>query len=732
MSRMKKARLNLLACMEGVKSLLLAVLAALAQPLAHAAENLLLSEGVSASLSSAGVYSKTTATGDLLGALTDETLTTYIKANKSGNTATVTITFSDAKVVNRYSVVSNPSKCGNFSFAQNNYRLTNCKLSGLDDQGVWQELDAQTITLNENDPVEETFTFENSMAYLQYKIEFTCTKTVLINEVGLYAVQSYLALNIDNNLGTKYNGKELYGEVYSDHSIFASSSVVVPGDEFLASGNKAYRLRGWKLYAEASDGTKTLLTEGDASPAEFTREPETLYYLEWQYDYALTQSHYGRGSVTGADSYVKLGTPYAISAVPDPGWKFYGWAVKNGEVANETAESTTVTMEDSGEIVALFLPQNAERPEVYVSATSGSDEENHGFSVDSPFASPTYASKVLDLYRTGVVHLAPGDYAIHSTLTVANPIHIVGEGRSATDVTLNYVRLNNVEKICRCVSLNHPGASLSNVALQGGYIESASNTGVFGSLLLVSQGTASNIMATAGYAYGSDAMAAVALMSSQAVLTHSKIYCCTNSDAYLHGDADLRISPTAVYCKGGRMENVLVRDCVQQELFGPGGWTIPVGTAVFLLGGATMVNCTVVDCASGLVGGVYVKDSASKVYNTVVAGCTIPKSVDEKDVLLPSAFGFGSGVSREAALFSCAADDITESVEGTLLAGTRETFFADFETFAPGDALANKGATDVPGGLPATDYAGRVRVFSSAPDIGYLERVVPGFRVSIR
>ncbi len=570
------------------------------------------------------------------------------------------------------------------------------------------------------------------MAYFQYKIEFTCTKTVLINEVGLYAVQSYLALNIDNNLGAKYNGKELYGEVYSDHNIFASSSVAVPGDEFLASGDKTYRLSGWKLYAEASDGTKTFLMEGDTSPAEFTRAPETLYYLEWQYDYALTQSHYGRGSVTSTDSYVKLGTPYAISAAPDPGWKFYGWAVKNGEVANETAESTTVMMEDSGEIIALFVPLNAERPEVYVSATSGSDEENHGFSLDSPFASPTYASKVLDLYRTGIVHLAPGEYEIHSTLTVANPIHIVGEGRSATDVTLNYVRLNNIEKTCRCVSLNHPGASLSNVTLRGGYIESSSNIGVFGSLLLVSQGTASNIVATAGLTRGSDGMSAVALKSSQAVLTHSKIYCCTNSDAYSHGNADLRISPTAVYCKGGRMENVLVRDCVQRQPFGPGNGTIPIGTAVFLLEGSTMVNCTVVDCASGLAGGVYVADSASKVYNTVVAGCTVPKSADEKGVLVPSAFGFASGVSRANALFACAADDIADPVDGTLLAGTRATFFSDFETFVPGDALANKGTESIPTGLPATDYLGHRRKFSSAPDIGYLERIVFGFGIFVR
>lgn len=501
-----------------------------------------------------------------------------------------------------------------------------------------------------------------------------------------------------------------YGDIvasaeYQEGHVFTCTA---PATGTSQDGERNYTFVKWEL-REGTDQESTLIDQGTTPTATFTYTGTKLF-LKWYFDelVSVTPLTSGEGVISFENELFPAHTPTAITATPAEGWKFYRWLVTNGTVLNPTNAITTVSMEGPGTLRALFIPETSISADIYVDPIHGSDD-NHGFSAATPFASVLTAVDFLTPYQEGTIHLLPGTYEIDRDITLTESIAVMGETGNPNDVVISRFRKAGYFD-SRCAVLEHPQAFIANVTLSNGYIRTTESYG--GGLFITEQGgTASNLVITSAFSDGNTSYGIGAyLRSSNALLTHSIIRDCTAS---INATGQAVNRGVGVHIYAGRIENCLIQDCVQQTVDkedSVGGLALrPTGNDT-----ATAVHCTIVDCIGGKAGGI-LAEGASRVYNTVVAGCTGFPPEEGEAAISP-------WVGSAACFVNCATDD-TDPINETCLTGTRATFFqgTGAHPLRPNESLIDRGLAVLPTGLPGTDFAGNPRLSGSAPDIGYLE-----------
>lgn len=248
--------------------------------------------------------------------------------------------------------------------------------------------------------------------------------------------------------------------------------------------------------------------------------------------------------------------------------------------------------------------------------------------------------------------------------------------------------------------MNDPDAVLSSVKIVSG--SAALGGGVrIGHL----GGTLTNCIVANCYVAEYDCQGGgVLAQGAKSLVTHCVV---TNCTVWGEGDYEGE-KACGIQMNGGRVENSLVVGCqtstaTTQYKRSTGG--ILVGS------GAVAANCTVVDCAGHIAGGIR---GFGAVTNCVAAGC------DNKSETAAVPSDAWSGAAEN---FVNCATDTAEAINPTCVTGSLATFFKDAAAgdYRPlaGGVLSDRGAAVVL--ASSTDLGGNPRVFGSRIDIGAYE-----------
>ena len=389
---------------------------------------------------------------------------------------------------------------------------------------------------------------------------------------------------------------------------------------------------------------------------------------------------------------------------------------------------------------AMLMSTPAQSADYYV-AKSG-DDGNAG-TQDAPFATIgkaiTEANTAIDGGAdSATIYVGDGTYAEH-TLTLANPITIVGESgnRDAVIVNANGSDANRR----RAFTLNHAAATVSGITVKNGYVDGGGITAWGGNVLIDENGgVVTNCVVLNGYAVG-------------------------GGNIYMNGEAALVLecvvtNGTVNWSRGGniaapygRVSRCLVANGTSLAKYG--GEASGDSGNVYLGNSAVMENCLIF-------GGVVRDNNASNANGVYLAGssrlvnCTIVKNRSDSYVNVPAVkagadtvrivgcaiYGNGGTAAREwgGANGACYVNCATASgaaITGCTgnIATVTDAAFADYANgdYSPAKrgVLANVGASWADylayGAASTLDLAGAARSYGGCLDIGCYESDAAGF-----
>ena len=422
------------------------------------------------------------------------------------------------------------------------------------------------------------------------------------------------------------------------------------------------------------------------------------------------------------------------------------WDFGDGSASLETSETTvshtysavglysvSVSVSAAGQIAQKTIANCVEVASRYIYVDNSSENEV------APYATPQTAAKTIDAALAAIstagqtIRVMPGNYVQPYPAVLDKAVTVMGMGESPTNVvveqTAPIVYNDDQNKVTRNIfTLNHADAIVCNLTMKKGWHRMVSANPSAGGVVVQSNGgTVSNCVITGCVSARNNHGAAGADLVA-GLITHTLIEDCEVDNPNLpytprHGGA------SAIRLAGnGRAENCLVRNCNR-------GAASDQFHAVLLNGaGARAVNLTIVSCGSksysyqDSVGattpscGLYVE------YGQAV-NCVVADVYEAGEPAVNRAWGGASG-----SFVNCATDT-AEAINDTC--ATIST--ADFRNFAASDFRPRSGGPLVNAGSATcgftarnTDFAGDVRVFGRAVDIGCYECQSAGLAIFVR
>lgn len=279
------------------------------------------------------------------------------------------------------------------------------------------------------------------------------TWTPNLPAAGIYTVYAWWPTNSNAYNNVRYTISYAGGSatIYKDQTLTPGQWVVL-GTWSFSAGTAGYV----RLNAQGSDNSKVVL----ADAVRFVSEPVTLTM-------AVSPAGTGTTSPAAGGSYTYMpGEVVNLTATPAPGYSFVQWTVSAGSnVASPTSASTTVTMDQSKTVTAVFeqitltmaaspsaggstTPPVGSSPRslnevVNISATpaAGYRFVNWTVSAGSNVASPTSASTTVTMDRSKTVT------AVFEQITLTMAVSPAGGGTTSPPVGTSPRSLNEVVNI---------------------------------------------------------------------------------------------------------------------------------------------------------------------------------------------------------------------------------------------------------------------------------------------
>ena len=267
---------------------------------------------------------------------------------------------------------------------------------------------------------------------------------------------------------------------------------------------------------------------------------------------------------------------------------------------------------------------------VYLS-TSGNDE-NGGTSWSDAYATPAVAVTAAEaLGGTTLVLVAPGTYTVASTLVISGATAIRGSTGNPEDVVFHLK-----SGLARLLQLGNAGASVSGIALEGGYDRGSTAAAGAGRNLYVSAGTVSNCIVRGATLMNtrmsSSAASVVYLTGSGALMTHCVVSNNTVSGYGTPQNASGITTPGVYLAGGAQLRWSLVADTRD---FGRRKKTTTTEAGGVHVENGKVVRCTIVDNVAPYVGGANAGASGSFT-NCIVAGNRCAWQTYKYDNILPA------------------------------------------------------------------------------------------------
>ena len=422
------------------------------------------------------------------------------------------------------------------------------------------------------------------------------------------------------------------------------------------------------------------------------------------------------------------------------------WDFGDGSASLETSKTTvshtysavglysvSVSVSAAGQIAQKTIANCVEVASRYIYVDNSSENEV------APYATPQTAAKTIDAALAAIstagqtIRVMPGNYVQPYPAVLDKAVTVMGMGESPTNVVVEQtapIAYNDDQnKVTRNIfTLNHADAIVCNLTMKKGWHRMVSANPSAGGVVVQSNGgTVSNCVITGCVSARNNHGAAGADLVA-GLITHTLIEDCEVDNPNLpytprHGGA------SAIRLTGnGRAENCLVRNCNR-------GAASDQFHAVLLNGaGARAVNLTIVSCGSKSYS---YQDSAGATtpscglyveYGQAV-NCVVADVYEAGEPAVNRAWGGASG-----SFVNCATDT-AEAINDTC--ATIST--ADFRNFAASDFRPRSGGPLVNAGSATcgftarnTDFAGDVRVFGRAVDIGCYECQSAGLAIFVR
>ncbi|MBR2940927.1 MAG: hypothetical protein IKC14_06420 [Kiritimatiellae bacterium] len=513
----------------------------------------------------------------------------------------------------------------------------------------------------------------------------TVTQTLLTvtPASGGFSVNNEDLLSIEDRLEVA-GAPEAFGEVDPP---YGRMSGLKAGDEMTLTAPKVWTNEagtvaatciGWKLYTY---DMQTVSWKHDPENPEHSGSGNVYSYvhptpaaarrLEWQFQKEVKISAVvpEGAEVTGTGWY-KVGSTVTLKALCDEDRAFSKWVGLPAE-ASALSETTSFEVRDPLEVTAVFGGVRHLSAEDDLAAVINELGENGG-----------------------TIYLADtGDTPIKlaQTITISTPVRIIGHAGDASRVVIDG------ETKIRPFILDHPEAYLAWITVRrgatpggtvGGCVQITENGGVIEDCVL-ERGSATASWNSSGGCLG--------MYAGRVTRTVMANGACGSHPSGTHG--------AGLYAASGLVEDCLIvsNSCNN------------AGSAVFLNGAVTMINCTVTENYGSLYADVQVENAKANVVNCAIFGNRA--STDTT--------GHGHVWRKNAArFFSCAADAEIDGGEGCVFAesaGFKDPARGDFRLTSASCCLdkgARRGAYSV---SSLTDLAGNPRVVGTAPDIGCYE-----------
>lgn len=422
------------------------------------------------------------------------------------------------------------------------------------------------------------------------------------------------------------------------------------------------------------------------------------------------------------------------------------WDFGDGSASLETSETTvshtysavglysvSVSVSAAGQIAQKTIANCVEVASRYIYVDNSSENEV------APYATPQTAAKTIDAALAAIstagqtIRVMPGNYVQPYPAVLDKAVTVMGMGESPTNVVVEQtapIAYNDDQnKVTRNIfTLNHADAIVCNLTMKKGWHRMVSANPSAGGVVVQSNGgTVSNCVITGCVSARNNHGAAGADLVA-GLITHTLIEDCEVDNPNLpytprHGGA------SAIRLTGnGRAENCLVRNCNR-------GAASDQFHAVLLNGAdARAVNLTIVSCGSKSYSYQDSADATTPSFGLYVANgqavnCIVADVYESGEPAVNRAWGGASG-----SFVNCATDT-AEAINDTCV--TIST--ADFKNFATGDLRPRSGGPLVNAGNATcgftarnTDFAGDVRVFGRAVDIGCYECQAAGLAIFVR
>lgn len=422
------------------------------------------------------------------------------------------------------------------------------------------------------------------------------------------------------------------------------------------------------------------------------------------------------------------------------------WDFGDGSASLETSETTvshtypavglysvSVSVSSAGQTVQKTIADCVEvvYRDIWVDASSANPV--------APYATPETAAATIDEALAAVsiagqtIRVMPGNYVQPYPAVLDKAVTVMGMGESPTNVvveqTASIVYNEDQNKVTRNIfTLNHADAIVCNLTMKKGWHRMVSATPSAGGVVVKANGgTVSNCVIT-GCVNARNNHGAAGADLAAGLITHTLIEDCKIDSPNLP-QTDQKGGASAIRLTGSaRAENCLVRNCSK----GSGAYQFH---AVLVDGAsAKAVNLTVVSCGSNPYSyknsdGATTPSFGLYVANGQAVNCVVADVYESGEPSVNRAWGGAAG-----SFVNCATDT-AEAINGTCV--TNST--ADFKNFATGDLRPRSGGPLVNAGSATcgftarnTDFAGDVRVFGRAVDIGCYECQSAGLAIFVR
>ena len=512
-----------------------------------------------------------------------------------------------------------------------------------------------------------------------------------------------------------------------------SFTASVTATNLMASGTERWVCTGYTHYeiTDAVLGTRTVAQEGNTASFTYTHVEQDTLVWHFTNEWLVAVSATDGGAVSAAETWVLNGETVSLTAVPETGYDFWGWAGDTDGIADASSASIAAAVTSARTLRAVFAPTGADASVRYVAMTG--DDANDGYSDESPKRTIQAAVDALvNGPGRGMVRVAEGRYETASSGSVAvsdkavanvvvtNAIAIVGATGDPEDVIVrNTSSFNNAQVIV--LYLNHPEALAANLTLESAH-RNAPEPPFGGNVSIdAAGGTVSNCIlrkaeSIGNYAHGTGAW----LNSDAALLTHCVV---TNNSASGTGYQYTDGVGIFVHVARGTVANCLIANNHDSGGTGAASNVKQAWANGVAVDNGALLNCTVVTNEARYTAGVYLHPNGYAT-NVVVAGCVNKCTHPTYEEPAFTDIGFKGTLANAS---HCASDG-GEALDETCVAGTAQQFFCDYAAhdYTPAasqqnvPSLVNKGiAYD---GIAPFDLLGIARVQGSHPDIGCYER----------